>query len=113
MRNAIEHSDEKLLGLQKFKNSPPFDKTDPYSLRLANTSMVIGTNVLTYRELVSVMTKCHKTIEVIRKVPTGTPRPAFPNAQLRTDPGSPVATPGSLRPTSYLQELNRLMITHS
>jgi hypothetical protein len=113
LRNAIEHSDEKLLGLQKFKNSPPFDKTDPYSLRLANTSMVIGTNVLTYRELVSIMTKCHKTIEVIRKVPTGTPGPAFPNARLRTGPGNPVATPGSLRPTSYLQELNRLMITHS
>ena len=41
LRNAIEHSDEKLLGCRKFK-SPPFDETDPYSLRLANTSMVIG-----------------------------------------------------------------------
>ena len=115
MRNAIEHSDEKLLGLTKFKNSPPFDKAEPYSLRLANTSMVIGQNVLTYKDLVSIMTKCHKTIEVIRGVPTGTPGPAFPNTQLRTDPGNPVVTPGvtTLRPSSYLQELNRLMITHS
>jgi hypothetical protein len=40
LRNAIEHSDEKLLGKQKFKSGPPFDKADPYSLRLANTSMV-------------------------------------------------------------------------
>ena len=46
LRNAVEHSDEKLLGKQKFKSSPPFDKADPYSLRLANTSMVIGQNVL-------------------------------------------------------------------
>lgn len=75
--------------------------------------MVIGKNVLTYKELVSIMIKCHKTIEVIRRAPTGTPGPAFSNARLRTDPGNPVTTPGSLRPTSYLQELNRLMITHS
>jgi hypothetical protein len=112
LRNAIEHSDEKLLGKQH-GNSLAFDKLDPYSLRLANTSMVIGKNVLTYKELVSAMTKCHRSIEVIRGVPTGTPGPAFPNAQLRTDPGIPVSTPGGLRPTSYLQELNRLMITHS
>jgi hypothetical protein len=31
LRNTIEHSDEKLLGKQKFKNSPPFDTIDPYS----------------------------------------------------------------------------------
>ena len=88
LRNAIEHSDEKLRG-KKHGKSPVFDKVDPYSLRLANTSMVIGKNVLTYIELVSIMTKCHKTIEAIRKVPTGTPGPAFPNAKLRTDPGTP------------------------
>jgi hypothetical protein len=75
--------------------------------------MVIGKNVLTYKDLVSAMTKCHKTVEVIRGVPIGTPGPAFPNARLRTDPGNPAATPGSLRPTSYLRELNRLMVTHS
>jgi len=106
LRNAIEHSDEKLLGKQ-YGSSPAFDQVDPYSLRLANTSMVIGKNVLTYVDLVSIMTKCHRTIEVIREAPTGTPGPAFPNAQLRTDPGTPVATPGvmTLRPTSNLQEL--------
>ena len=113
LRNAIEHSDEKLLGNQKFKNNPPFDKIDPYSLRLANTSMVIGKNVLTYKELVSAMTKCHKTIEVIRGVATGTPGPNFPNAKLRTDPGNPVVNAGQMQPTDYLIELGRLMITHS
>jgi hypothetical protein len=31
--------------------------------------MVIGKNVLTYIELVSIMTTCHKTVEVTRKGP--------------------------------------------
>jgi hypothetical protein len=113
LRNAIEHSDEKLLGKQKFKKSPPFDKIDPYSLRLANTSMVIGKDVLTYKELVSAMTKCHRRIEVIRGVPTGVPGPGFPNAKLRPDPGKPVPTAGNMQPTPYLRELSRLVITHS
>jgi hypothetical protein len=112
LRNAVEHSEEKLLGKQHGK-SPAFDKPDPYSLRLANTCMIIGKNVLTYKELVSAMTKCHKTIETIRGVPTGPPGPTFPNARLRTEPGTPAGAPSSLRPTSYLQELNRLMVTHS
>jgi hypothetical protein len=113
LRNAVEHSDEKLIGKQKFKDSPPFDKVDPYSLRLANTSMVIGKHALTYKELVSAMTKCHRTIETIRGVATGTPGPDFPNAKLRTDPGNPVTSPGQLRPSSYLRELSRLVVTHS
>lgn len=113
LRNAIEHSDEKLLGESKFKNSPPFDKVDPYSLRLANTSMVIGNNVLTYKELVSAMTKCHKTIELVRGVATGTPGLNFPNAKLRTDPGKPVVSTGQMRPNDYLKELSRLVVTHS
>lgn len=113
VRNAIEHSDEKLLGMQKFKNSPPFSKSDPYSLRLADTCMVIGANVLLYKELVSAMTKCCTTIEVIRGVPTGTPARAFPNARLRTDPGDPSAPSGSFIPSAYLRELSRLAVTHS
>jgi hypothetical protein len=112
LRNAIEHSDEKLLG-KGFKKSPPFDRADPYSLRLANTSMIIGNNVLTYKELVSAMTKCHKTIELVRGVATGTPGPNFPNAKLRTDPGNPVVNTGQMRPTDYLKELSRLVVTHS
>jgi hypothetical protein len=113
LRNAVEHSDEKLLGRQKFKNSPPFDEVDPYSLRLANTSMVIGKQVLTYKELVSAMTKCHRTIETIRGVATGTPGPDFPNAKLRTDPGKQVTKPGQVWASDYLKELSRLVVTHS
>lgn len=113
LRNAVEHSDEKLLGKQKFKSSPPFDRVDPYSLRLANTSVVIGKHVLTYRELVSAMIKCHRTIEKIRGVPTGTPGPSFPNVKLRTDVTDRAAKPGQLRPSAYLKELTRLVVTHS
>jgi len=61
---------------------------------------------------VSALVKCHYTIAAIRGVPTGVPGPAFPNARLRTDPGNPLTAAGGLRPTSYLQELNRLMVTH-
>jgi hypothetical protein len=114
LRNAVEHSDEKLLGKQTFKRSPPFGRLDPYSLRLANTSMVIGENVLTYKELVSAMTKCHTAIEVIRGAPTGQPRPSFPNARLRTNAGAPTPTAGHhMQPTNYLRELSRLIVTHS
>ena len=115
VRNAIEHSDEKLLGKQKFKSSPPFDKIEPYSLRLANTSMVIGKYVLRYKELASAITKCHMTIEVIRGVQTGAPGPTFPNAKLRTDAGSSIVGAGTIemRPSEYLIELSRLVITHS
>jgi hypothetical protein len=48
LRHAVEHSDEKLRGKQHGK-SLAFDKSDPYSLRLANTCMVIGKNVLAYK----------------------------------------------------------------
>jgi hypothetical protein len=113
VRNAVEHSDEKLLVRQKFKTSPPFDKIDPYSLRFANTSMVIGKDVLTYKELVSAMTKCHKTIEIIRGVPTGTPGPDFPNAKLRVDVADRVPRASTVRASAYFKELSRLVITHS
>jgi len=59
------------------------------------------------------MTKCHKTIEVIRGVATGPPGPNFPNAKLRTDPGTPVVSTGQLRASDYLKELSRLVVTHS
>jgi hypothetical protein len=113
LRNAVEHSDEKLLGKQKYKSSPIFDKADPYSLRLSNTSMVIGSHILTYKELVSAMTKCHQTIEKIRGVPTGTPSPEFPNAKLRTTVDGATPGPRQSRPSDYLRELTRLVVTHS
>lgn len=112
LRNAVEHSDEKLLGVQKYKSSPVFEKSDPFSLRLSNTSMVIGSHVLTYKELVSAMTKCHQTIEKIRGVPTGAPSPDFPNAKLRTSVEA-TPRPNQGRPSDYLRELARLVVTHS
>jgi hypothetical protein len=60
---------------------------------------------------------CHPWSNVIRRSKRSgecrlVPGPAFPNARLRTDPGNPLTAAGGLRPTSYLQELNRLMVTH-
>jgi hypothetical protein len=113
VRHAVEHADEKLLGKQKYKKSPPFSKYEPYSLRLANTSLVIGNYYLNYRDLVTAMTKAHAAIEHIRGVPTGAPGPNFPNATLRTThPGAAPPTPGTMRPSSYLKELSRLTVTH-
>jgi hypothetical protein len=111
VRNAIEHSDEKLLGKQH-GNSPPFASGEPYSIRPANTSVVIGGWWLTYRELISAMTKMYQTIEVIRGVPTGTPGPNWPNARLRTEVPAVTPSGATLRPSQYLHELSRLTITH-
>jgi hypothetical protein len=113
VRNAVEHADEKLLGKQKYKNSPAFSKYEPYSLRLANTSLVIGSHYLNYRDLVTAMTKAHAAIERIRGVPTGAPGPNFPNATLRTShPDAAPPSRGTMRPSSYLKELSRLTVTH-
>lgn len=108
VRHAIEHSDERILGSRP---SLSFKPGESFSLRLANTSMVIGQHVLRYADLVAAMSKIHKTVEVIRGVGTGTPGPNFPNAKLRTDPGANPA-PGTLRPSTYFRELNRLIVTH-
>jgi hypothetical protein len=71
---------------------------------------VIGQHVLRYADLVSAMSKMHKTVEVIRGVETGIPGPNFPNAKLRTDPGS--TGPGTLHPSEYFMQLQRLIVTH-
>jgi hypothetical protein len=48
VRHAIEHSDEKILGRRKIRTSPPFAAGEPYSLRLANHAMAIGSWDLSY-----------------------------------------------------------------
>ncbi|MGZ4531166.1 MAG: hypothetical protein ACXVXP_02310 [Mycobacteriaceae bacterium] len=111
VRHAIEHSDEKLLGKQKFKSSPPFNSDEPYSLRLANTSMVIGRLVLTYQDLHSAITKMYRAVEKVRGVSTGISGPNFPNATLRTTvPPRQVA--GNMRASDYMKEVSRLSVNH-
>jgi hypothetical protein len=110
VRHAIEHSDERIVGPQSRRQCSPFKRGESFSLRLANTSMVIGQHVLRYADLVSAMSKMHKTVEVIRGVETGIPGPNFPNAKLRTDPGS--TGPGTLHPSEYFMQLQRLIVTH-
>jgi hypothetical protein len=111
VRNAVERSDEKLLRKQKFKKSAPFNPNEPYALRLANTSMVIGGLILTYEDLVLAMTKMYLTVETVRHGPTGTPGPSFPNAVLRATvpPGDNV---GNVAASEYLKEISRLSVSH-
>ena len=78
LRNAVEHSDERLLG-PKSKTIPAFSKAEPFSLRLANSSMMIGHHVLTYKQLVAVMTKNYRTVEL-----SAASRPAHPDRSSRT-----------------------------
>jgi hypothetical protein len=75
--------------------------------------MVVGNNVLTYKELVSALTKMYRTVEAIRGVPTGVPGPNWPNAKLRTNPGVAPDQAPSWVPSAYLIELSRLTLTHS
>ncbi len=73
--------------------------------------MVIGGLVLTYKDLVSAMTKMYQAVEKIRGVSTGTPSPNFPNATLRTTV-PPRAVEGNMRASDYLKELSRLSVNH-
>jgi ribosomal protein L34E len=76
VRDAIEHSDERLLRLSRGPLRPWFQQGQPFSLFVTNTKISIGELVLTYRQLVAAITKCHSTIEKIRGVPTGQPATA-------------------------------------
>ena len=77
--------------------------------------MVIGSHVLTYKEMVSAMTKCHRAIEVIRGGPIPDPSPNFPNAQLRTvDPRDPkTGGPITIKLTDYFKHIARLGVSHA
>jgi hypothetical protein len=110
-RNATEHSDARLLGIIR---SRQFGPDEPFSIRLANTSIVIGSDVLTYKELVSAMTKCHKTIEVIRGVATGDPSPEFPKDVHRTqDRRADIVAASGQNFSDYFRQLARLARTHA
>ena len=111
LRNTIEHTDERLIGSTARPKSPVFQPGQPFSLRLANRVMVIGQDMLTYKELVSAMTKIYRTIESIRG-PSVRPGETWTNASLRTDAGAPPPNAGSMQPTEYLKALSRLLISH-
>jgi hypothetical protein len=113
-RNAFEHADERLPGTTRNPNIPPFAAGDPYSIRLANTSMVIGSHVLTYKEVVSAMTKCYRTIELIRGIATGDPGPNFANVKLRAnDPSHPKVGGPAFGASEYFKQLARLGVSHA
>jgi hypothetical protein len=70
VRDAIEHSDDRLLNRSRSALRPAFQQGQPFSLDMDNTRVVIGSHVLTYNQLVSVLTKCYRMIEQIRGAPT-------------------------------------------
>jgi hypothetical protein len=60
------------------------------------------------------MTKCHKTIEVIRGVATGDPSPEFPNDVLRTqDRRADIVAASGQNFSDYFRQLARLARTHA
>ncbi|WP_156392185.1 MULTISPECIES: hypothetical protein [unclassified Nocardioides] len=111
IRNAIEHSDERILGTFKSKKIRKFDSHEPIALRLANRHAVIGDESIRYIELSQDLRKFHRAIEVMRGVQTGAPGPNWPNMKLHTDFG---VRPGgtAVMASDYLRELSRLIVTH-
>lgn len=53
VRDAIEHSDERLLKLSKGPLRPWFQQGQPFSLFVTNTKISIGEHELTHRQTVS------------------------------------------------------------
>ena len=111
VRDPIEHSDERLLKKSKLASRPQFQQGQPFSLYVTNTQVAIGPHVLTYKQLVAAITKCHRTIEKIRGVPSGQP------VTVDTYSGtaeSVLPAPGSGRSfvSAHLKELWRVSITH-
>jgi hypothetical protein len=100
VRDAIEHSDERLLKISKGPSRPWFQQGHPFSLFVTNTQVAIGTHALTYRQLEAAITKCHSTIEKIRGVPTGQPATADNTSASRG------------RISDVFQQLLRASITH-
>ena len=117
LRNTVEHTDERLIGNPARPASPVFQPRQPFALRLSNRTMIIGDDALTYKELVSAITKMYRTIEVIRG-PSVRPGETWTNASLRTETGpregSAAGRPGTIvmRPSQYTKELGRLIISH-
>jgi hypothetical protein len=78
VRDAVEHSDNRLLGQQP-PSKPPFQYRQPFALYFTNTRIRIGNHPLTYKQLVSTMTMCDNTIKQILGQPPGPhPPPTTP-----------------------------------
>jgi hypothetical protein len=100
VRDAIQHSDERLLKRSKRPSRPPFLQGQAFSLFATITQIGIGEHVLTYRQLAAAITKCDSTIEKIRGVPTRQPATADN------------ASAGRSFISDHLKQLMRASITH-
>jgi hypothetical protein len=112
IRNTIEHTDERLIGPKGNRKAIVFQPGEPFTLRLANRAMVLGIHRLTYMELAGDIAKMYRTVEAIRG-PSVTPGQPWSNVTLRADVPPPRQAAGiAMRPTEYLQEMSRLIISH-
>jgi hypothetical protein len=101
VRDAVEHSDDRLLQRTNPTSRPWFQQGQSFSLAVSNTRVDIGKHRLTHKQLAAAITKCCRTIEKIRGVPTGQPATA----------GSTSA--GSTFMSDYFKQLLRASITQA
>lgn len=112
LRNTIEHTDERLVGAKGKPKAVVFQPGEPFTLRLANRGMVLGADRLSYKELVADMAKLYRNVEVIRG-PSVTAGQPWSNVTLRAHVPPPTPAVGVvLRPTEYLEQLARLIVSH-
>jgi hypothetical protein len=57
--DAVGHTDDRLLKASSAPHRPPIKPGQAFALFPTNTRVIIGDHALTYRQLASVITKCH------------------------------------------------------
>jgi hypothetical protein len=117
VRDAVQHVEERLLKRSTGRNRPHINQGQAFALFPTNTRVIIGEHALGYRQLASVITKCHRMIEKIRGAPTAAPTTKPPGrasggtvaVNIFTDPpeGS------SFTISQYFREVLQLSITHA
>ena len=116
VRDAIQHSEDRLLKNSNGPRRPHINPGQAFALFPTNTRVVIGEHALGYRQLASVITKCHRMIERIRGAPTVMPTTdptARASGSLAVTITADAPTAGSFTISQYFREVLRLSITHA
>ena len=116
VRDAIEHSEDRLLKNSNGPRRPHINPGQAFALFPTNTRVVIGEHALGYRQLASVITKCHLMNERIGGAPTvmsTTDPTARASGSLAVTITADAPTAGSFTISQYFREVLRLSITHA
>lgn len=115
VRDAVQHVEDRLLRTSTGPQRPHIVQGQAFALFPTNTRVVIGAHALSYRQLASVITKCHRVIERIRGAPTAMPTTDSPDrgsgslaATISADPPT-----GSFTISQHFRDVLRLSITHA